>query len=103
MSIAGIGPTLIEAMTYRYEGHFGADDTSQYRDSEEEEYYRDRDCIKRLITLLEIEKDEKSIVQYVKNLSDLLNTDLSFDGQTFKLEGKNVKQSEIQNTLLAAL
>ena len=45
---SGDGPTLIEAMTYRYEGHFGADDTSQYRYSEEEEYYRERDCIKRL-------------------------------------------------------
>ena len=45
---AGEGPTLIEAMTYRYFGHFGADDPAQYRTSEEEEYYRGKDCLDRL-------------------------------------------------------
>ncbi len=44
---AGDGPTLIEAMTYRYFGHFGADDPSLYRTSEEEEYYRNKDCLDR--------------------------------------------------------
>jgi len=77
--------------------------TEPFKNEETESYSLKRDCIKRLITLLEIEKDKKSIIQYVKNLSKLLNIDLSFDGQTFKLEGKNVKQSEIQNTLLAVL
>ena len=41
-----------------------------------------------------------TVCKYVKNLSKLLNTDLSFDGQIFKLDGKNVKQSEIENMLL---
>ena len=45
---SGGGPTLIEAQTYRYHGHFGADDPLQYRSEEEEEYYRGRDCIERL-------------------------------------------------------
>ena len=45
---AGGGPTLIEAQTYRYMGHFGGDDTSLYRSEEEEAYYRARDCIDRL-------------------------------------------------------
>ena len=45
---AGEGPTLIEAETYRYLGHFGADNPLLYRTEEEEAYYRDRDCIKRL-------------------------------------------------------
>ncbi len=45
---AGDGPTLIEAMTYRYMGHFGADDPLQYRTEEEEAYYHARDCIDRL-------------------------------------------------------
>ena len=45
---AGDGPTLIEAQTYRYQGHFGADDTSQYRTKEEEDYYKARDCIENL-------------------------------------------------------
>ena len=45
---AGEGPTLIEAQTYRYFGHFGADDPLTYRTEEEEAYYRNRDCIDRL-------------------------------------------------------
>jgi len=44
---AGEGPSLIEAKTYRYGGHFLADDPHRYRTVEEEEYYRARDCIKR--------------------------------------------------------
>ena len=44
----GEGPTLIEALTYRYMGHFGADNPLGYRTEEEEAYYRGRDCIERL-------------------------------------------------------
>ncbi|MCH8309648.1 MAG: thiamine pyrophosphate-dependent dehydrogenase E1 component subunit alpha, partial [Chloroflexi bacterium] len=44
----GEGPTLIEAQTYRYQGHFGADDPLGYRSEEEQEYYMARDCIKQL-------------------------------------------------------
>jgi TPP-dependent pyruvate/acetoin dehydrogenase alpha subunit len=42
---AGEGPTFIEAQTYRYHGHFGADDPLTYRTQEEEDYYEARDCI----------------------------------------------------------
>ena len=45
---AGEGPTLIEAQTYRYFGHFGADDPLGYRTEEEEAYYHDRDCISQI-------------------------------------------------------
>ena len=45
---AGDGPTLIEAQTYRYQGHFGADDPLGYRTQEEEDYYEARDCINSL-------------------------------------------------------
>ena len=45
---AGEGPTLIEAQTYRYQGHFGADDPLGYRTQEEEDYYEARDCIAAL-------------------------------------------------------
>ena len=45
---AGEGPTLIEAQTYRYMGHFGADDPLSYRTPEEEQYFKDRDCIVRM-------------------------------------------------------
>ncbi len=44
----GEGPTLIEAQTYRYQGHFGADDPLGYRSEEEQEYYMGRDCLVRL-------------------------------------------------------
>ena len=49
---AGGGPTLIEAETYRYMGHFGADNPLGYRDEEEEAYYKNRDCNERLRTHL---------------------------------------------------
>ena len=42
---SGDGPTLIEAQTYRYMGHFGADNPLGYRSEEEQKYYMDRDCI----------------------------------------------------------
>jgi pyruvate dehydrogenase E1 component alpha subunit len=45
---SGGGPTLIEAQTYRYHGHFGADDPLQYRTEEEEAYYHAKDCIDAL-------------------------------------------------------
>ena len=49
---SGEGPSLIEAQTYRYEGHFGADNTLLYRTEEEEALYRDKDCIEALKTHL---------------------------------------------------
>ena len=45
---AGEGPTFIEAQTYRYHGHFGADDPLTYRTQEEEDYYEARDCVKHM-------------------------------------------------------
>ena len=44
---SGEGPTLIEAHTYRYFGHFGADDPLGYRSEEEQDFYMARDCISR--------------------------------------------------------
>ncbi len=62
----GEGPTLIEAQTYRYQGHFGADDPLGYRDQEEEDYYENRDCISRLRDLL-IE-DKLATEEQLKNI-----------------------------------
>ena len=45
---AGEGPTLIEAQTYRYQGHFGADPPLGYRTEDEEAYYQARDCVDRI-------------------------------------------------------
>lgn len=49
----GRGPTLIEAMTYRYGGHATADDQTLYRTSEEVEAWKDKDAIERLRRFLE--------------------------------------------------
>ena len=49
---AGDGPTLIEAQTYRYSGHFGADNPLLYRTEEEQEYYRRRDSIESFKNLI---------------------------------------------------
>jgi acetoin:2,6-dichlorophenolindophenol oxidoreductase subunit alpha len=43
---AGDGPTLIEAKTYRYYGHFEGDQIT-YRSREEEQEHRNRDCLVR--------------------------------------------------------
>ncbi len=44
----GKGPTLIEAMTYRYGPHATADDPTRYRSRAEEDKWRKRDPIDRL-------------------------------------------------------
>jgi 2-oxoisovalerate dehydrogenase E1 component len=49
----GRGPTLIEAMTYRYGPHATADDPTLYRSREEEEAWRAKDAIERLRRFLE--------------------------------------------------
>ena len=45
---AGDGPTLIEALTYRVQGHSSSDDPSVYRDPKEPEIWEKRDPINRL-------------------------------------------------------
>ena len=49
---AGEGPTLIEALTYRFRGHSLAD-PDELRDKEEKEFWLSRDPIKRLAAYLE--------------------------------------------------
>lgn len=43
---SGEGPMFLELKTYRYHGHFHADDPKKYRKQEEEDYYKNRDCLK---------------------------------------------------------
>ena len=67
----GKGPTLIEAKPYRYKGHFGADNPLTYRSEDEENYYKERDCIDKLknyLLLNEITNQEKLDVIYEKSL-----------------------------------
>jgi 2-oxoisovalerate dehydrogenase E1 component len=49
----GKGPTLIEAMTYRYGAHATADDATLYRSREEEDSWKEKDAIERLRRFLE--------------------------------------------------
>lgn len=44
---SGAGPSFIECKTYRYYGHFLGDDPHRYRTAEEEDRYRQRDCVER--------------------------------------------------------
>jgi len=45
---AGDGPTLIEAQTYRVQGHSSSDDPSVYRDAKEPEIWEKKDPLARL-------------------------------------------------------
>ncbi|MEF8857037.1 MAG: thiamine pyrophosphate-dependent dehydrogenase E1 component subunit alpha [Haloplanus sp.] len=58
---SGDGPTIVEAETYRYRGHYEGDE-QVYRDDEEVERWRDRDPIEsfksRLIDRGELTEDE---------------------------------------------
>jgi len=52
---AGEGPTLIEAITYRQEGHSSSDDPTRYRDADVHEEWMKKDPIRRYRTYLELE------------------------------------------------
>jgi len=60
-ALAGDGPTLVEAETYRYRGHYEGDH-EPYRDEEEIQQWRERDAIEsfseRLIERGELTKEE---------------------------------------------
>ncbi|MDX1468491.1 MAG: pyruvate dehydrogenase (acetyl-transferring) E1 component subunit alpha [Acidimicrobiia bacterium] len=68
----GKGPTLIEAMTYRYGPHATADDPSLYRSDEEVEEWKARDPIERIRLFLEKrgEWDERAGEKVAMEVSD---------------------------------
>jgi len=70
----GDGPTLIEAMTYRYGPHATADDARLYRPAAEEEEWRQRDPIRRLEKFLESrgEWDETAGEKVAMETADLV-------------------------------
>ncbi|GAK12564.1 branched-chain alpha-keto acid dehydrogenase, E1 component, alpha subunit [Geomicrobium sp. JCM 19039] len=67
----GGGPTLIEAVTWRYGAHTTADDPTKYRDQQESEARRTEDCLSRVHTYLSLKgaigddwlKREQAIIQ----------------------------------------
>jgi 2-oxoisovalerate dehydrogenase E1 component alpha subunit len=52
---AGRGPALVEAVTYRIQGHSSSDDPTRYRSEEELQRWADRDPVLRLRRHLEAE------------------------------------------------
>jgi len=52
---AGEGPTLVEAITYRQEGHSSSDDPTRYRSAAEHERWMERDPIRRFRAFLDLE------------------------------------------------
>ena len=71
----GKGPTLIEAMTYRYGPHATADDPTLYRSREEEEEWKEKDPIERLRLFLERrgEWDERVGEKVAMEVTDRVN------------------------------
>jgi 2-oxoisovalerate dehydrogenase E1 component len=73
---AGEGPTLIEALTYRYGPHATADDAHRYRSKEEEAAWREQDPIVRLRRYLEArgEWDEQLGEKVALEVADQMET-----------------------------
>lgn len=76
---AGEGPTLIEALTYRFRGHSLAD-PDELRSEPEKEFWLSRDPIKRLGTQL-IERNlasEEDLKTIEQKIQDLVNDSVKF-------------------------
>ncbi|MFI6424799.1 pyruvate dehydrogenase (acetyl-transferring) E1 component subunit alpha [Promicromonospora sp. NPDC050880] len=74
---AGEGPSFIEAFTYRMGAHTTSDDPTRYRTTDQEEVWRRRDPIDRLVALLraEGELDDEFVVE-VQTAADELGVRL---------------------------
>ncbi|MFO7299794.1 MAG: pyruvate dehydrogenase (acetyl-transferring) E1 component subunit alpha [Actinomycetes bacterium] len=72
----GEGPTLIEAMTYRYGPHATADDPTLYRSDEEVAEWRKKDPIDRMRLFLERRGllDERDVEKVAMEVTDAVNT-----------------------------
>jgi len=73
-----------------------------FKIEETEEYSLKRDCINRLMILLEFENNKENIIKYVSRLSQLLKLDLSFNGQIFQIDGEVFQKNEIEEKLLVS-
>lgn len=73
-AVAGKGPFLIEARTYRTGAHTTSDDPTKYRTKEEEEHWAQKDPLKRLKGYImhskidELKDEEELIKQYKKHI-----------------------------------
>ena len=71
----GEGPTLIEAMTYRYGPHATADDPTLYRTDDEVAEWRKKDPIDRMRRFLENRDllDEREVEKVAMEVTDAVN------------------------------
>ena len=76
---AGEGPTLIEALTYRFRGHSLAD-PDELRDQEEKQYWFSRDPIKKFTTYLTENNlvDVAELVAIDKKIENLITEAVDF-------------------------
>jgi pyruvate dehydrogenase E1 component subunit alpha len=75
----GLGPTLIEAVTYRRAGHSSSDDPSVYRDPSEPQHWEEKDPIERWRRHLEQRKlwTQSLHDQYAQEIGDELKAALT--------------------------
>ena len=89
---AGGGPSFIEAVTYRYEGHWIKDDHTKYRRREEVEEFRARDPLttfrKRVLT-------EKSLTETHLDGIDTEIEELMDDMVRFSEESANPEAADL--------
>ncbi|MEQ8960870.1 MAG: pyruvate dehydrogenase (acetyl-transferring) E1 component subunit alpha [Coleofasciculus sp. C2-GNP5-27] len=76
---AGEGPTLIEALTYRFRGHSLAD-PDELRTSEEKDFWMTRDPIKRLAAYLSEQNlaDDEELKAIDQRLQEVINDAVQF-------------------------
>ena len=69
----GEGPTLVEAYTYRMGAHTTADDPTKYRGSDDDEAWRARDPIDRVVAYLSSidEVDDAYLAELEREADDL--------------------------------
>lgn len=88
----GDGPTLLDLKTYRYHGHFHADDPKKYRKQEEEDYFRDRDPLKLFEKRV---KDQKLMTEKeLSGIRDELEKEM-LEAVEFALESPMPDESEL--------
>ncbi len=73
---AGLGPTFIEAMTYRIGAHTTSDDPTKYRDSAEVEYWKARDPLARFEKFLRKRGVEQAFFDECDALGDKLAAEI---------------------------
>ena len=73
---AGDGPRFIEAQTYRLGAHTTSDDPTKYRESSEEDYWKQRDPIARFEKFLRLRGESDAFFEQVRQEGEDLAADI---------------------------